>query len=91
MIFRIIIIGLGIALAIYYLSSILQYAGVIRFTKEKMTFWKILVPFYYFFAEQRDEVEQKPTENEVKAEEVKPKVKRAVKPSTKKVLPKEKK
>jgi hypothetical protein len=40
---------IGILVVIYYLLVMLQCFGVIRFSKEEVSFPKILIPFYYFF------------------------------------------
>jgi len=33
----------------YYVFVVLQCWGLIRFSHEKITFPKVLIPFYYFF------------------------------------------
>lgn len=33
----------------YYAFVVLQCWGIIRFSREKITFPKVLIPFYYFF------------------------------------------
>ena len=40
---------IGILVVIYYLLVMLQCFGVIKFSKEEVSFPKILIPFYYFF------------------------------------------
>lgn len=40
---------IGILVVIYYLLVMLQCFGVIKFSKEEISFPKILIPFYYFF------------------------------------------
>ncbi len=47
MIYRLLIIALATSLVIYYVAALLQYADVIRFTGRKITFGKLLIPFYY--------------------------------------------
>lgn len=39
----------GIMLLVYYLLVVLQCFGLIRFSYEKITFPRVLIPFYYFF------------------------------------------
>lgn len=34
---------------VYYLLCILQLFGLIRFTKARIEFPRVLIPFYYFF------------------------------------------
>jgi len=34
---------------IYYVLLVLQCWGLIKFSKEEVSFPKILIPFYYFF------------------------------------------
>ena len=34
---------------IYYVLLVLQCWGIIKFSKEEVSFPKVLVPFYYFF------------------------------------------
>ena len=34
---------------VYYILAVLQLWGLIKFTKAKITFPKVLIPFYYFF------------------------------------------
>jgi hypothetical protein len=36
-----------VALGLYYIIALLQYAGLFRFTQSKITFAKTLIPFYY--------------------------------------------
>jgi len=38
-----------ILILIYYVFVVLQCWGIIRFSHEKITFPKVLIPFYYFF------------------------------------------
>ncbi len=35
--------------AVYYLLCILQLFGLIRFTRTRIEFPRVLIPFYYFF------------------------------------------
>lgn len=39
----------GIMVLVYYLLVVLQCFGLIRFSHEKITFPRVLLPFYYFF------------------------------------------
>jgi hypothetical protein len=39
----------GAVTLIYYLLLMLQCFGLIKFSKEEVSFPKILIPFYYFF------------------------------------------
>lgn len=39
----------GIMVFVYYIFVILQSFKVIRFSSERITFPKVLIPFYYFF------------------------------------------
>jgi len=39
----------GIVAVIYYVLLMLQCFGLIKFSKEEVSFPKILIPFYYFF------------------------------------------
>jgi len=34
---------------IYYVLLVLQCWGIIKFSKEEVSFPKVLIPFYYFF------------------------------------------
>lgn len=34
---------------VYYGLAVLQLFGLVRFTNAKITFPKVLIPFYYFF------------------------------------------
>lgn len=34
---------------VYYIMCILQLFGVIRFTRTRIEFPRVLIPFYYFF------------------------------------------
>lgn len=34
---------------LYYILVVLQCFGLVRFSREKITFPKVLIPFYYFF------------------------------------------
>lgn len=38
----------GFMVLVYYLLVVLQCFGLIRFSHEKITFPKVLLPFYYF-------------------------------------------
>ncbi len=40
---------IGVLIIFYYLFVVLQCFGLIRFSHEKITFPKVLIPFYYFF------------------------------------------
>lgn len=46
---RIISSILGIMVFVYYIFVVFQCFGIIRFSHEKITFPKVLIPFYYFF------------------------------------------
>lgn len=46
---RIIGIVVGILIVVYYTFVVLQCFGLIRFSHEKITFPKVLIPFIYFF------------------------------------------
>lgn len=35
--------------AVYYLLAALQLFGLVKFTKSKISFPRVLIPFYYFF------------------------------------------
>lgn len=39
----------GIMVLVYYMLVVLQCFGLIRFSREKITFPRVLLPFYYFF------------------------------------------
>lgn len=39
----------GILVLVYYVFVVLQCFGLIRFSHEKITFPRVLIPFYYFF------------------------------------------
>ena len=39
----------GVVAVIYYVLLALQCFGVLKFSKEEVSFPKILIPFYYFF------------------------------------------
>ena len=39
----------GFIAVIYYVLLALQCFGVLKFSKEEVSFPKILIPFYYFF------------------------------------------
>lgn len=39
----------GIMVLVYYMLVVLQCFGLIRFSHEKITFPRVLLPFYYFF------------------------------------------
>ncbi len=45
------IIGTIVAIMVwfYYMFVILQCFGILRFSHVKITFPKVLIPFYYFF------------------------------------------
>ena len=34
---------------VYYVLLVLQCWGIIKFSKEEVSFPKVLIPFYYFF------------------------------------------
>ena len=40
---------IGILVIFYYLFVVLQCFGIIRFSRKKITFPEVLIPFYYFF------------------------------------------
>lgn len=40
---------IGIMVFFYYILVALQSFGIIRFSKEKIKFPTLLIPFYYFF------------------------------------------
>jgi hypothetical protein len=40
----------GVVSVIYYILLTLQCWGFIKFSKEDVSFPKVLIPFYYFFA-----------------------------------------
>lgn len=40
---------IGIMVLVYYMFVVLQCFGIIRFSHEKITFPKVLIPFIYFF------------------------------------------
>ena len=46
---RIIASVTGFMALVYYLFVVAQCFGIIRFSHEKITFPKVLIPFYYFF------------------------------------------
>lgn len=46
---KLILILAVLALVIYYVLALLQYIGLFRFTKRKITFFRTLIPFYYLF------------------------------------------
>ena len=46
---RFLILTLAVVLIVYYAFCILQLFGLIKFTKEDIKFFKMLIPFYYFF------------------------------------------
>lgn len=39
----------SVIVLVYYVFVVLQCWGLIRFSHEKITFPKVLIPFYYFF------------------------------------------
>ena len=39
----------SIMIVVYYLFVVLQCFGIIKFSEAKITFPKVLIPFYYFF------------------------------------------
>jgi hypothetical protein len=39
----------GVIAVLYYVLLALQCFGVIKFSKEDVSFPKVLIPFYYFF------------------------------------------
>ena len=39
----------SVMVLVYYGFVVLQCLGLIRFSNEKITFPKVLIPFYYFF------------------------------------------
>lgn len=40
---------IGIMVFFYYVLVALQSFGIIKFSSEKISFPKVLIPFYYFF------------------------------------------
>jgi hypothetical protein len=46
---RLIGTAVAVLVLVYYIFVVLQCFGLIRFSHEKITFPKVLIPFYYFF------------------------------------------
>jgi len=46
---RFLIFTLAVVLLIYYIFCIFQLLGIIKFVNEDIKFFKMLIPFYYFF------------------------------------------
>ena len=54
--YKIILFAVIVMLCIYYLLVLLQIAEVARFTKRELSFWKALLPFYYFINAKKEEI-----------------------------------
>lgn len=48
--FRLIISTIVVLMLLYYFMVVLQCFNIITFTNRKLTFKRMLVPFYYWFA-----------------------------------------
>lgn len=48
MLYRLIIMLLGVLLILYYTLVVLHLLGVVKMTKQAIRVKKLLIPFYYF-------------------------------------------
>ena len=67
MIYRVFIMLMLLAVALYYIVCFLQIFGLIRFTKNEVTVPKMFIPFYYLI---KKEPEPKPAHQNQKGQRV---------------------